>query len=609
MTEDLLPYYNRELAYIRRLAADFADAHPKIAKRLRLSADAVEDPHVARLIEAFAFLTARVRLKLDDEFPELTEALLGVLYPHYLAPIPSAAILQMACQPDLGGSFIVPAGTEVDSEPVGGESCRFRTCYDTTLWPILLESAKLTGRPIVAPANPRATGAVAALRLTLRCLAPETTFTQLAPDSLRFFLRGQPQEVFPLYELIFNNCLGIALADSANDPHAVLLPPEALTPIGFAHDEGLLPYPGRSFHGYRLLTEYFAFPEKFLFFEVTRLSGKTLLQAGNRLEIFLYLNHTSVDLERSLTAANFALGCTPAVNLFSQRAEPIYVTHQTTEYRIIADARRPAATEVYSVDGVTGTSPDGSETAYAPFFSIRHAGHDDDDDEAPRRYWHAARRDAEPGDQGSEVFLSLVDLGFDPAQPAQQTLSVDITCLSRDLPASLPFGGGHPTMTLVEPATPVASLACLTPPTPTLRLAQREQRLWRLISHLSLNHLSLQGEEATPALREILRLYDFRESAETRAIIDSIVSVSGKPAVARAPAGGAIGFCRGIDVTVEFQERHFSGSGVFLLAAVLERFLAHYCSINAFTRLTVRLKGRTGDLRKWHPRAGDRVLL
>lgn len=604
MSDDLLPYYNRELAYIRRLAAGFADAHPKIARRLRLSADAVEDPHVARLIEAFAYLTARIRLKLDDDFPELTEALLGVLYPHYLAPIPSLTILQMACQPDLGGSYIVPAGTECDSEPVAGESCRFRTCYDTILWPIQLEAAKLAGRPIVAPSHPRAAGAVAALRLSLRCLVPEMTFTQLAPDSLRFFLRGPPQEVYPLYELIFNNCLGVALADSPSDPQAVLLPPEAVAPVGFGPAEGLLPYPGRSFHGYRLLTEYFAFPEKFLFFDVTGLSGKTLLQAGNRLEIFLYLNHGSVDLERSLTAANFALGCTPAVNLFAQRAEPIHVSQQTTEYRIIPDARRPAATEVYTLDRVVGSLPDGGEVDYAPFYSIHHGGGD-----PPRRYWHAARREAEDGGSGSEVFLSLVDLAFDPARPAQQTLSLDTTCLSRDLPASLPFGGGHPTMALVEPAAPVASLSCLTPPTPTLRLGRREERLWRLMSHLSLNHLSLQGDEAAPALREILKLYDFRDSAETRAIIDSIASVSGKPAVARAPGGGAIGFCRGIDVTIEFQERAFSGGGVFLLAAVLERFLARYCTINAFTRLTARLKGRTGDLRRWQPRAGDQILL
>src|SRR5262249_7054162 len=155
------------------------------------------DPHVARLIEAFAFLTARVRRKLDDDFPELTEALLNVLYPHYLTPIPSMAITQMTCQRDLAASQLVPAGVEIETEPVGGETCRFRTAYPVTLWPIAIESASLRGRPIVAPANPQAPGAVAVLRLTLRCLADEMTFTKLGPERLRFFLRGQTQQVLP----------------------------------------------------------------------------------------------------------------------------------------------------------------------------------------------------------------------------------------------------------------------------------------------------------------------------------------------------------------------------------------------------------------------------
>lgn len=605
MIEDLLPYYNRELVHIRRMAAAFAEANPKIAGRLRMSADAVEDPHVARLIEAFAFLNARTRLKLDDEFPELTDALLGVLYPHYLAPIPSLAIVQMQCQADLGGSYRVPAGTEFDTEPVGGESCRFRTCYDTTLWPIAIEAVRLTGRPIVAPANPRAVGAVAALRLTLRCLAPDKTFTDLAPDSLRFFLRGTPQEVYPLYELIFNHLVSVAVADSPNDPSPVILPRDAVGSVGFDAHEGLLPYPARSFAGYRLLTEYFAFPEKFLFFDVGKLSGKVLVSAGNRLEIFLYFNRGAADLERSLSAANIALGCVPVINLFPQRAEPITVSHHTTEYRVLPDARRPRATEVYSVDAVAGSLADGGEVGYTPFFSVRHS-----EGGGERRYWHAARRPAEGGSHGSEVYLSLVDLQFNPHGAPEQTLSIETTCLNRDLPASLPFGGGHPVMTLVEPAAPVVGIACLTAPTPTLRPNFRAEGLWRLISHLSLNHLSLtDGEDGTMALREILKLYDFRDSAETRQVIDSILSVSCRSSVARAPSGGAVGFCRGIDVIIELDDRHFSGGGLFLLATVLERFLGLYCSINSFSRLTVRVKGRVGDLRKWKPRAGDCTLL
>ncbi len=607
MADELLPYYNRELTHIRKLAAEFAEAHPKIAGRLRISADAIEDPHVSRLIEAFAFLNARIRFKLDDDFPELTDALLGVLYPHYLAPVPSMAIIQFAGQPDLKVPFAVPAGTELETEPVSGQPCRYRTCYPVTLWPIALDAAALTGRPLVAPANPRAPGAVASLRLTLRCRAADVTFTDLAPDSLRFFLRGQPQEIFSLYELILNNTVSVALADSAVDPAPVILEPDCIQPVGFAADEGMFPYPARSFIGYRLLTEYFTFPEKFLFFDLTRLSDKLLIEAGNKLEIFLYFNRTSADLERGVKAETFALGCTPMVNLFRQRAEPITLSQTVAEYRIVPDVRRPNATEIFSVDEVAATAPNGDEQVFLPFYAIKHAA----DQRRQRTFWHSARRPAGAADPATEVFLSLVDLDFNPSAPADWTVSVATTCLNRDLPGRLPYGGGRPNLHLVEGAAPVVGIACITPPTPTLRPSLGRQGAWRLISHLTLNHLSLTdiaGEGAEP-LREILKLYDFRDSAETRKIIDSLLGVASARAAARVSAGGMTAFCRGMEVTVTFEEEGFSGSGLFLLASVLERFLALYCSINSFTRLTARIKGRPGVLRRWPPRAGDQALL
>lgn len=610
MADELLPYYNRELTYLRRMAAEFAEAHPKIAGRLRLSADAIEDPHVSRLIEGVAFLNARISRKLDDDYPELVDALLETLYPHYLAPIPSMAVVQMKAGADLTGPYTVPPGTEIESEPMRGEACRFRTIYPTTLWPIALEQAVLAGRPLVAPANPRAGDAVAALRLTLNCRADDQSFTALQPGTLRFFLRGQPQQVYALYELIFNNTISVALADDARDPNPVILGPDCIRAVGFGEDEGMLPYPSRSQTGYRLLTEYFAFPEKFLFFDLD-LSAKVLLGAGRKLEAFLYLNRTDGDLERAVSKENFALGCTPVVNLFRQRAEPITLTQSQAEYRVVPDARRQGALEVYSVERVRATDAEGRERPFLPFYGLRHGGA-----EAATRTWYlATRRPAGARDSGTELYLSLVDLDFEPSAPADSILSVDATCLNRDLPGQLPYGGGHPHLRLVEGNAAVSGIACLTPPTPTLRLADRRGHRWRLVSHLQLNHLSISGgEEGVEALREILRLYDFRDSAETRAIVDGITKVSTKRGTARAPSrpgdvawGDAV--CRGIDVTVEFDPARFSGNGLFLLASILDRFLALYCSINSFTRLTATVKGRTGVLRTWPARAGDRPLL
>ena len=282
------------------------------------------------------------------------------------------------------------------------------------------------------------------------------------------------------------------------------------------------------------------------------------------------------------------------------------MTQTAAEYRVVPDARRPTATEIYSIDKVSATAPNGEETEYRPFFSIKHAIAE----RMPPTFWYPSRRPAGPSDPGSELFLTFVDLGFNPAVAADSTVSTDTTCLNRDLPSRLPYGGGHPHLRLVEGASPVVGIACLTPPTPTLRPHARKEGYWKLISHLSLNHLSLADvADGAEPLREILKLYDFRDSAETRAVIDGLLSVEAKRTAARVPTDGAAAFCRGMDVVITFKEEGFSGSGLYLLAAVLERFLGLYANINSFTRLTAKIKGRTGVLRQWPPRAGDQVLL
>lgn len=612
MSDELLPYYNRELAFVRRLGAEFAAAHPKIAGRLQLGPDSAEDPHVERLIEAFAFLNARIRHKLDDDFPELSEAMLGVLYPHYLAPIPSMAIVQFVLdrgQGELTTGYTIPREAAIETDPIDGEPCRFRTCYPTTLWPIELASARLSGRPFAAPQTPYLPKSVAVLRLQLRCLSKEITFAKLPLNWLRFFLKGQSQHVFALYELLFNNVLGIAIAGSASDPRPVLLDKRSIQPVGFERDEGMIPYSAQSFLGYRLLSEYFAFPQKFLFFDLAGLGQRALSSAGNTLEIFIYLDRSVQDLEQNVSEDTFRLGCAPVINLYRQRAEPIAWSHTETEYRVVPDARRPLAAEIYSIDRVTATSPDNETIELAPFYSFKHAS----DRDQRRAFWYAARRPAETSgatsDRGTEIFLSLVDLGFNPAELGQWTLDVETTCLNRDLPHRLPFGGGQPRLRLVQGA-PLDRIECLTRPTPTFRPALKRGTLWRLISHLSLNHLSLTDDDAgTHALREILKLYDFADSAETRGMIEGIASVRSRRVVGRTRGELRGGFCRGIEVTVHFDEDRFTGSGVFLFACLLERFLALYCSINSFSRLIATTTKREGELRRWSPRAGETVLL
>lgn len=607
MSDALLPYYNRELVAIRRLAAEFAEAHPKIAGRLRLSGDAVDDPHVARLLEGVAFLAARVHHRLDDEFPELTDALLGVLYPHYLAPVPSCAVAQLASPPDLLAPVQIRRGTPLDTEPVRGETCRYRTAYPLTLWPVEIESVRLSGLPLAAPANSMASGAAAVLRIVLKCASAEARFAQLGVDRLRFFLRGAANVALPLYELLCGHTLSVAYADSPADTAPVILPADVIEPVGFGPEEALLPWPARSFSGFRLLTEYFAFPEKFLFLDFCRMDAKTLLSGANRLEIFIYLDRAVPELERAVDVEVLALGCTPIVNLFTQRCEPVPLTHTDTEYRVVPDTRRQQALEVWEVERVNETRPNGAQRPWRPFYRLTHG---DPNAGAPGGAYHVVRRDSPAPLSGSEVYLALDDPGFDPDQPADAVLSIDALCLNRDLPADLPFGGGHPRLRLVQANAAVARLACLTAPTPTLRAPLRERGFWRLVSHLSLGHLSVVGGEAgAEALKEILRLYNLRDSAETRAAIEGLLAVSARPGAARVPGARAGAFCRGLDVTLEFDQRSWQVGGLYLLASVLDRFLALHATVNSFTRATAVLRGRPGRVASWPARAGMRVLL
>ncbi len=618
MSDALLPYFNRELDALRRLAAEFSVEHPKIAGRLRLSKDAVDDPHVARLLEGVAFLAARVQHRLDDEFPELTDALLSVLYPHYLAPFPSVAIACFAADPGLPGAMELPSGLAVDTERVRGEACRYRTAYPLTLWPVEIETARLSGLPLAAPANPAAGAAVACLRIGLRCLQAGVTFSQIGLDRLRVFLRGATAPV--LLELLLAHAVGVAVAEGPDDPRPLLLSPDKVQAVGFGPAEALLPWPARSFSGFRLLAEYFAAPEKFHFVDFTGLDGKTLVGAGHRMDLFVYLDRLVPDMERAIDASSFALGCSPIVNLFSQRCEPIPLDHTAIEYRVAPDARRRQALEIWSVDRVRETKADGRFRHWEPFYRLTDPGSDtaiqeqpltsSQDEDVSGGSYGTVRREATGRGGGTEVFLTPHDPAFDPGRADDAVLSVDATCLNRDLPAALPFGGGHPYLELVDAVTSIIGITCLTAPTPTLRRPMREKGFWRLISHLSLGHLSVTGgAEGAAALREVLRLYDLRDLPETRTAMRSLTSVTSAPGVARVPGSRPGAFCRGLDVTLTFDATTWTPSGLYLLASVLDQFLALHASVNSFVRTRAELTGRPGAVAAWPPRAGARVLL
>lgn len=603
MFDDILPYYNSELRFMRAMAGEFAAANPKVASQLRISADTIDDPHVLRLLEGFAFLNARTRMKLDDDFPELTTALLDILYPHYLRPFPAMSIMQVTPRPGMRGAALLPARTEVLTEPVEGEPVRFRTGYPVELWPIELTAAAVGGLPLDAPLNRAAGHATGVLRLSLACLG-DADFGSLGIDRLRFHIHAEPRVSQMLYELVVGGTISVALADSAVDADPVILGRDAIRAVGFSADEVLLPLGAVSDPAHALLSEYHGFPDKFLFFDITGMAAKTLRDGKRTMEAFLYLDRFDPALERLVTASDFRLFATPVVNLFEQAAEPIRLVPGRFEHRIIPDARREATTEVYSVDRLAVADRTGREQAYSPFF-----GTGEDRGSPGLRYWHLTRRTATAPTGGDDMFLTLTDTAGAVVADADHVASIDLTCTNRNLAAALPFGGGRPKLTLSTAASLVSGAELITAPSPTLRPQRGAGALWRLISHLSLGQISI----AEPALalslvKELLVLHEYQPSTASRILRERLKMLTTTVSSARAPAGGHIAFISGIDVIAEFEDRRLSGSGAFLLGALLDRLFAAMAAINAFSRLRLTLAGDREVWQQWPARTGTRTL-
>ncbi len=630
MREELLGYYERELIFLRRMGADFARRYPKIAARLLLDEEKIEDPHVERMIEAFAFLSGRISLKLDDELPEITESFLNILYPHYLAPIPSMAIAQFSYgspKDKLTAVQKLERGAKLYSRPVEGTQCRFRTCYDVQLAPIEIESAALESP---APKDGRGKFAESYIRLSMRCFGDANLSdfkmggADETPKSLRFYINGDPQLIYTLYEMIFNHASAVefrprdtpltnkTFATLTNIqlkmPDPVILPAaEAIRQVGFAEEEAVLPYTKRSFSGYRLLTEYFAFPYKFLFFDVFGLDKAIENKFSSHFDILIHLKDIT-PTQAPITEDTFRLGCSPIINLFSRTADPVYLSNKKYEYHILPDVHRQRTTEIYSIDEVYTTDPRTNTTReFAPFYSVRHAY----GEESEKAFWYANRRQSQfPDDKGTEIFMSMVDMDFNPRVPSAEVITIKATCSNRDLPAKLPFGGQTGDFEIEEAAI-LSGVRCLTKPTETIRPPRRRALQWRLISHLNLNHLSLvNSPNGTPeALQEILQLYNYDNSSVTRRQILGITDVETKKVVRRIGEQIGAGFVRGLETTLTFDEEEFVGSGYFLFACVLERFLALYASLNSFNQLVVKTKQREEIVRRFEPRTGEQVLL
>ena len=598
--DDLLLYFQRELTYLRKMGQAFAEKYPKIAGRLELGTEHCQDPNIERLIEAFAFLTARIQIAIENEFPEVSTALLGVLYPHFLNPVPSMSIAQFEPDPEQGqltGGHDIQRDTPLFSATPQGEICRFRTCYPVTLWPLTVEEAVFESTDKYDFLD-QAADIATVLRLRLRTRT--LPLNKLNLNNLVFYLNDESATVLEIYELLFCNARHVALlSDRGEDP--VFLPEDALTPVGFEPDEAILPYNPLAHPGYRMLQEYFTFPENFLFFRANHLDRVT---SDQFIDLLILLDRKPRD-RMVIGPDTFCLGCTPIINLFTKTSEPIRLEGRETEYRISPDHRRERITEIHSILKVSGSADPREETrVYAPYYSFDHSMVTQGQD----AFWYARRQPTGRRDlPGTEMYLRFVDLQFNPRQPPSEVVFAHILCTNRDLAEQLPDNA----QLQIEEAAPLQFIRCLRKPTPQLNPAMRGETLWKLISHLSLNHLSFSagGKGSLDALKEILRLYSFsnRESSEQQ--IQGIREMTTRKVVRRVGQDAWRGFCRGTEITLLLDEKAYVGNSGFLLASVLNRFFPLYASINSFTQLVIKSLQRDGVWKQWPPMVGEKTLL
>lgn len=623
MDPRLLRLYSDELTHLREVGAEFAREFPKIAARLGLEGMEVADPYVERLLEGFAFLAARVQLKLDAEQPRLIAQLLESLYPNFLSPVPSMLIARFAVDPNdpnLTKGHVIPRGSELASDLPRGQDtrCEFRTAHAVTLWPVEIAACQYFSYAPDLPLGrvPDAQGLKGGLRLKLRA-GGGLKFNQLGLDRLALHIAAPDDVAFRLHELVLGHTLGTWVGAEAARAAQQWRGSESIHALGFDDDEALLPPSLRAFSGHRMLQELAALPQRLLFFEITDLAARLAAVDATEVELVIAFGRGDGALESLVDVKSLALHCTPAINLFRKRLDRVQLGPGSWEFHVVADRTRPMDFEVHSLESVVGhgagrTAPREFRPLYATF-------HGEPDDAAayytvrrePRRLSDRQRQSGPRSSYiGEEVFLSLVDGRHGPYRDELRQLAVQAWVTNRDLPTLLPPAGAAASPWRLDAAGPVSGVELLRGPTRPVARRPVGELGWQLVSHLTLNHLSLAGEtpeHAAAALRATLALYGPPEDTTWQRQLGGVRSLAARTVVRRLPFDGPLTFGSGLELVLELDELSFQGASAFAFASVLERYFARHAAINSFTQLTLRTPQR-GQVMRWPPRIGTRDI-
>ncbi len=620
MDSRLLDYYNRELQFMRETGAEFARAYPRVAARLGLDGLDCADPYVERLLEGFALLAARVQLKLDARHPDFTQQLLELVYPGFLAPVPSTAIVEFV--PDMEEGSLkegvrIERGSSLKTPLGKGErtACEFRTAQAVTLWPVAVVEARylsgagaLSTQGLLADARTKA-----AIRLRLKAAAG-ITFAALPIDSLDFHLKATPGIASRLHEQILANCTGLCVRALPAIGHGTTLPAASVIEVGFDDGAALLPLSRSGFAGFRLLQEYFMLPERFQFFGLKGLKPALRTCATEEVELLIFLDRIQPVLENALDASQFRLNCSPVLNLFPKSCDRLELDGHDVEHHVLPDRNRPQDFEVYNIEKVTGIMRAGEDNfPIAPFYTATHRSAANEQ----RAYYTIQRRprllstrQTRTGERtsylGTECFMSVVDSAGRFERGEARQADVQAWCTNRDLPIRTSFGKGR-TDFVLESGAPVAAIRCITGPTLPRAAPAYGETAWRLVSHLSLNYLSLESQ-GIELLRDFLTLYADQNDSVAARQIEGVRDVSFEPVVRRMPVPGPISHGRGLRINLTLDDAAFEGTGLLTIGAALERFFGRYVSLNSFTQLRL-LSASRGEIKQWPVRIGTRQVL
>lgn len=608
--EKLLPYYERELSMLRRAGAEFAGRYPKLAGSLQIRGETCADPHVERLIQSSAFLNARVARMLDDGHAHFTEALLGMLYPHYLRPIPACSIARIdysgARGNDISGATVLPRGSTMKALGQGSVVCRFRSVYDVVVAPVSVTAVGFEAYPQTPSTLSLPQNAGVAICIGIASIGNVRSLASLGLSTLRLFIDGEAALRAALRDALF---MHTACACVEADGQWRMLERLPLFPVGLGTGEALLPVAPSEQAAYRLLSEYFSFPEKFDFVDLDLAALIAACPDGcTALTLRLLLRDVRPDapvtrILRTLAADNLVPGCTPIVNLFSQPATPIRITHTRSSYPLTADELPGSACEIYSIDRVQmvrKTAEGSSVTEFFPYYSLRHGATED----RKGRYWLAQREDLMP--PGHEYALTLADRDFSPLEDDSGTASVRLTCTNRNLPHGLQYGRSSGDLS-TESAIGSFPIRMLRRPTLSYRLADEGRRQWGLIAHLALNHRSLM-QEGLPALTAMLRLYAQQDSMVSQRMIDGIKALSHRDATAWIRQAQGNAYLRGIEVQVSLDEDAYVGIGMHSFVQILDHLFALHVHLNSFTQLVAISHANGKELLRCPPRNGTLAL-